>query len=218
MLKLNYYNKTTDGILTSFTLPSTTLSYFTNLGKITNKGIETSIGWNDKIGNDFTYNVNANFSYNKNIVNSLGNTTNFQVLGNGGINVTESGKSIGYFYGYTQTGIYQSTADLDKIPHLSTSLPGDISYADLNGDGVITPLDRSYLGTPFPPYSYGLSLSFGYKGFDATIEGQGVAGNKIYVQRRTANFSVLNYESNRLNAWTGAGTSNVEPIIEFAWQ
>jgi TonB-linked SusC/RagA family outer membrane protein len=212
--EVGYYNKTTDGILTSFTLPSTTLAYFTNLGKITNKGVEVSLGWNDKIGSSLTYNVNANFSYNKNIVNSLGNATNFQILGNGGVNVTESGMSIGYFYGYKQTGIYQSTADLDKIPHLSTSLPGDISYADINGDGIISPLDRTYLGTPFPPYAYGLSLSLGYKGFDATIEGQGSAGNKIYVQRRTANFAVLNYETNRLNAWTGPGTSNVEPIID----
>jgi hypothetical protein len=55
-----------------------------------------------------------------------------------------------------------------------------------------------------------------YKGFDATAEGQGVAGNKIYVQRRVANFAALNYESNRLNAWTGPGTTNIEPILNNA--
>jgi TonB-linked SusC/RagA family outer membrane protein len=212
-LELNYYNKTTDGILTSFVLPSSTKRYFTNLGKITNKGTEISLGWNDKLGSELTYNISGNFSYNKNTVNSLGNVSNFQILGNGGINVTESGQSVGYFYGYRQTGIYQSTADLDKIPRMSTSLPGDIAYADLNGDGAITPADRAYLGTPFPPYSYGLNLGFSYKGFDATIQGQGSAGNKIYLQRRTANFAPLSYESNRLNAWTAAGSTNVEPII-----
>ena len=46
------------------------------------------------------------------------------------------------------------------------------------------------------------------------LEGQGVAGNKIYTQRRIANFATLNYESNRLNAWTGGGTTNVEPILD----
>jgi len=212
--EINYYNKTTDGILTSFTLPGENKTYFTNLGKLTNKGFEFSLGWNDKIGEDFTYNISGNFSYNKNIVNSLGNTTNFQIIGNAGANLTETGNSIGYFYGYRQIGIYQSTADLDKMPHLQTSLPGDIAYEDTNGDGVITPADRTYLGTPFPPYSYGLTLSVAYKGFDATVQGQGVAGNKIYTQRRTANFAPFNYESNRLNAWTGPGTSNVEPIID----
>jgi hypothetical protein len=59
-----------------------------------------------------------------------------------------------------------------------------------------------------------MSLSLGYKGFDALIEGQGVVGNSIYTQRRTSNFATLNYEANRLNAWTGPGTSNVEPILD----
>lgn len=209
-----YYNKTTDGILTSFTLPNTTLSYFTNLGKITNKGIEISLGWNDKIGEDFGYSINGNFGYNKNVVNSLGNVTNFQIIGNGGVNLTQTGQSVGYFYGYKQVGIYQTPADVASKPGFANSAPGDIAYEDTNGDGVITPADRTYLGTPFPPYSYGLSLSVNYKGFDAIIEGQGVARNKIYTQRRTSNFAVLNYESNRLNAWTTPGSTNVEPILD----
>ncbi|MCY1524433.1 TonB-linked outer membrane protein, SusC/RagA family [compost metagenome] len=104
-------------------------------------------------------------------------------------------------------------------PGFSNSLPGDIMYQDISGpngvpDGIISALDRTYLGTPFPPYSYGLNLSLAYKGFDALIEGQGVAGNKIYTQRRTSTFAVLNYESNRLNAWTAPGTTNVEPILD----
>lgn len=216
-IEVGFYSKVTDGLLTSFTLPGaagTQQAYFTNLGKLTNKGIEIGIGWGDHIGQDFSYKINTNFSYNKNVVNSIGNTTAFQLLGNGGINVTETGQSVGYFYGYKQVGIYQSTADLDKQPHFSNSLPGDIAYADINHDGVITTADRTYLGTPFPPYNYGLSIALNYKGFDALLSGQGVAGNKIWLQRRTANFAVLNYESNRLNAWTAPGTSNVEPILD----
>lgn len=216
--EINLYNKTTQGIITSYPLPASQggLPYYTNLGKITNKGIELSIGWKDKIGTDFSYNISGNFSYNKNIVNSIGNTTNFQITGNSGVNLTETGQSIGYFYGYKQTGIYQSVADIGKMPAFANSLPGDIAYADINGDGVITSADRTYLGTPFPPYSYGLNLSMNYKGFDVMIEGQGVAGNEIYTQRRTLTFATLNYESNRLNAWTAAGSTNVEPILNNA--
>jgi hypothetical protein len=196
------------------TLPNESRGYFTNLGKITNKGIEVTLGWNDKIGNDFTYSISPNFSYNENVVNSIGDKTNFQLIGNSGANLTVTGESIGHFYGYRQTGIYQSTADLTKTPSFTNSLPGDISYADINGDGAITAADRTYLGTPFPPYSFGFSISAAYKGFDATIDGQGVAGNKIYTQRRISNFAVLNYESNRLNAWTVPGSTNVEPIMD----
>lgn len=212
--ELTYYNRTTKDILTAVTLPNETRSYFTNLGKITNKGVEVSVSWDDAIGNDFTYGVSANFSYNKNVVNSIGDKTNFQLIGNGGANLTETGKSIGYFYGYRQIGIYQTTADLSKTPSFSNSLPGDIAYEDVNGDGVISSADRTYLGTPFPPYSFGLNINAGYKGFDLIMQGQGVAGNKIYTQRRTANFAVLNYEANRLNAWTAPGSTNVEPILD----
>ncbi|KQC02686.1 TonB-dependent receptor [Pedobacter sp. Hv1] len=213
---INFYSKTTTGLLTTFPLPAAQggLTYFTNLGKNTNKGIEATLGWSDKIGKEFSYSLSGNFSYNKNRIVSLGNTTEFQITGNSGINLTSTGQSIGYFYGYRQVGIYQTAKDMLSMPAFSNSQLGDIAYEDINGDGIISPLDRTYLGTPFPPYSYGMSLSLAYKGFDALVEGQGVVGNKIYTQRRTANFATLNYESNRLNAWTGPGTSNVEPILD----
>jgi TonB-linked SusC/RagA family outer membrane protein len=212
--ELNFYNRTTTDILTSVTLPNESRGYFTNLGKITNKGIEVTLSWADKIGKNITYSVSPNFSYNNNVVNSIGDKTNFQLIGNSGANLTETGKSIGYFYGYRQTGIYQSTAELTKMSAFANSLPGDISYEDVNQDGAITAADRTYLGTPFPPYSFGINISLGYNGFDALFEGQGVAGNKIYTQRRIGNFAVLNYESNRLNAWTAPGSTNVEPILD----
>lgn len=212
--EINLYDRTTSGILSRLTIPNDSRSYFTNLGKITNRGLEVSMGWNDHITDDFTYGINANFSYNKNWVNSIGDKINFQLTGNSGANLTESGKSIGYFYGYKQVGIYQTTADLVHMPALSNSLPGDIAYADIDGDGVITPKDRTYLGTPFPPYNFGSSVSLGYKGFDLQVDGQGVAGNKIYTQRRVAQFAPLNYETNRLNAWTSAGSTNIEPILD----
>ena len=84
-------------------------------------------------------------------------------------------------------------------------MPGDIAYLDVNNDGVIGPADRGYIGTPFPPYNYGGSFAVEYKGFDFEIAGQGSAGHKIYTQRRTATFAVLNYEAMRLNAWTTPG-------------
>lgn len=212
--EINLYKKNTKDIITSVPLLSSSgnLNYRTNLGNIANKGLEVSLNWSDKIGGDFSYSVSPNFSYNKNEVVSIGNNFNFQI--NRNVNRTVTGESIGHFYGYRQTGIYQSTADLDKIPRLSNSLPGDIAYADLNGDGVITAADRENLGSPFPSWSYGLNVTLGYKGFDLLLQGQGVADNYIYTQRRTGTFADLNYETNRLNAWTAPGTSNVEPILE----
>ena len=214
--EVTFYDRTTKDILTRLTLLGTAgnYTYLTNLGTISNKGIEVSLGWNDKIGKDFTYGITTNFSYNKNKVVSIGDNFNFEILGNGGVNKTITNESIGYFYGFRQIGVYQTVADLDKTPGFSNSLPGDVAYEDINGDGIIDSKDRTYLGTPFPIYNFGVNLSLGYKGFDFILEGQGVAGNKIFTQRRTGTFAPLNYEANRLNAWTGAGTSNVEPILD----
>lgn len=212
--EINYFDKKTEDLLTTYTLlgPSGNYRYYDNLGTVTNKGFEISLGWNDKIGKDFSYSINPNFSYTANKVVALGNTINFQVTN--GINVTESGRSIGYFRGYKQVGIYQSAADMEKMPVMAGSQIGDIAYADVNGDGVINTSDRTYLGSPFPPYAYGLSITLNYKGFDATIDGQGFAGHKIYTQRRTQVFATLNYEANRLNAWTTPGSTNIEPILD----
>lgn len=215
-VEVNLYDRSTFDIITSVTLPSAAGGYpfRTNLGTISNKGIEVSLGWNDQIGEDFTYNLSPNFSYNRNKVESIGDNISFLLTGNEGANRTITGESIGHFFGYRQVGIYQTTADLDRMPRLNNSLPGDIAYEDTNGDGAITPADRVNLGSPFPEWSFGFDLSFGYRGFDALIQGQGVAGNYVYTQRRTADFAVVNFESNRANAWTGAGTSNVEPILD----
>ncbi|OAQ39101.1 SusC/RagA family TonB-linked outer membrane protein [Pedobacter psychrophilus] len=215
--EIDLYNRKTVDLITRITLPGSSgnITYFTNLGSISNKGVEVALGYNDKIGKDFTFGISPNFSYNKNNVESLGNDFNFTLTGNGGVNRTITGESIGHFFGYRQVGVYQSIADLQNKPAFSNSQVGDIAYADLNGDGVITAAgDREILGSPMPDFNYGFNINTGYKNFDLLLQGQGVAGNSIYTQRRTNSFAILNYESNRLNAWTGAGTSNVEPILD----
>ncbi|MFT2008329.1 TonB-dependent receptor [Pontibacter sp. 13R65] len=211
-----FYDRTTKDIITALTLLGTAgdISFRTNLGEISNKGVELSLAWSDNIGSDFFYSFAPNVSYNKNNVESIGPGIDFTIFGNGGVNRTITGESIGHFFGYRQTGIYQTTADLDNMASFPTSQPGDIAYEDVNGDGEITPADRVNLGSPFPTWNFGGSFSAGYKAFDFMVDVQGVAGNKIYTQRRTATFAPLNFETNRLNAWTGAGTTNIEPILD----
>ncbi len=212
---VDFYDRKTDDILTYITLPNDSRPYFTNLGTIDNRGVEITAGWKDNITKDLSYSINGNFSVNKNKVVSIGNNFDFEITN--GINRTRSGYSIGYFYGYVQTGIYQSQTAIDKAPHIYAPLsqPGDISYLDLNGNDTISAADdRTYIGTPFPKYNFGVSVSFAYKGFDLQVDGQGVAGNMIYLKRRTYTFADLNYETNRLDAWHGEGTSSTEPILD----
>jgi TonB-linked SusC/RagA family outer membrane protein len=219
-LDVDFYDRKTHDILTFITIPNSDKLYFTNLGTIDNKGIEITAGWRDNIRKDFTYSVNGNFSVNTNKVLSIGDNFNFEIdnIASGQtINKTTTGYSIGYFYGYQQTGIYQTAEEIKNAPFFvgtQPPLPGDISYRDVDGNDTINQNDRTYLGTPFPKYNFGISISLAYKNIDLLIDGQGVAGNKIYLQRRTYTFADLNYESNRLDAWKKKGSSNVEPILD----
>ena len=212
-LDVDFYDRKTHDILTFITVPNDNKPYFTNLGTIDNKGLEISAGWRGQIAKNLSYSLNGNFSVNTNKVESIGDNFNFAITN--GINKTVSGNSIGYFYGYEQIGIYQSTEQIDSTPHIIApmSLPGDIYYRDADGNDTINQFDRTYIGTPFPKYNFGLSFSIAFKGFDLGIDGQGVAGNKIYLQRRTYTFTTLNYESNRLDAWKIKGDGNTEPVL-----
>ena len=59
-----------------------------------------------------------------------------------------AGYPIGYFYGYKVEGVYQSQADIDASPKntLATVTPGDLKFADVDGNGEITPEDRTMIG------------------------------------------------------------------------
>lgn len=68
--EIEVYNKKTEDILTT---PSVYLTLGTktaptmNTASMQNKGIEITVGWQDKIG-DFSYSISGNFSFNKNKV------------------------------------------------------------------------------------------------------------------------------------------------------
>ena len=57
---------------------------------------------------------------------------------------------------------------------------GDPKYLDLNGDGVITEADKQIVGHPNPDYTYGITNTFRYKGFDLNVLVQGQSGGSIY--------------------------------------
>lgn len=106
-------------------------------------------------------------------------------------------------------------ADIDASPEntLATVTPGDLKFADVNGDGKITPEDRTMIGDPTPDVTYGLSLGVSYKNWDLSIEMMGQGGNQIYRTWDNYNFAQFNYMEQRLDRWHGEGTSNSQPLL-----
>ena len=128
---------------------------------------------------------------------------------------TMAGYPIGYFYGYKVAGVYQSQADIDASPKntLATVTPGDLKFADVNGDGEITPEDRTMIGNPTPKVTYGFSLGVNYKNWSLGIDMMGQGGNQIFRTWDNYNFAQFNYLEQRMDRWHGEGTSNSQPLL-----
>lgn len=222
-----YYKKTIDWLVQPEGLASLgTAPAWMNGGDILNTGIESSLTWDDHIG-DFTYGIKGNISYNKNEVLKIDNQYGI-MPGKSGVLMpnmsyiyrAQVGYPLGYFRGYKMDGIFQNQEDIDNYVDtngnkiMPSAKPGDIKFLDLNGNGTIEEDDKTMIGDPHPDFTYGINLSLGYKGFDFSINGYGVAGNQIAKSYRNWTNKIFNnYTTESLGAWDGEGTSNTIPAV-----
>ena len=184
-LLADYYTTKTSDLLLNVSISSvsgfqTTLQ---NLGEVENKGFEIALSSKNFVG-DFSWDTDINFSTNKNEVLSL-NENNEPIFsaGSAGIrHVTRVGDPIGSYYGYVVDGIYQSEAEIANAP-IDTQAPdpgvGDFRFKDIDGDGQITPEDRTVTGSYFPDFTWGINNRLSYKNLDFSLLIQGVEGNEI---------------------------------------
>jgi TonB-linked SusC/RagA family outer membrane protein len=228
-----YYNKKTKDLMTyvdrsAIGLPQELI----NGGSIRNWGEEFLASWNQSFSRDLSVNLSGNITFMKNKVLSLAKDIPTGVLdrysqNNGTADSrTQPGHPIGSFYGYIQTGVFQSYADILKSPSeasLGSVRPGDRKYADISGpdgvpDGVIDANDKTFIGNPTPDFMYGTSITLNYKNISLDITGEGVYGNEIFRVWNSLEspFQRVNYAAFQLNRWHGPGTSNWEPIISQA--
>lgn len=192
-----------------------------NAGSVRNSGFELAVGYKNRITKDFSIDANYNVTFLKNKVTQVNNGTGYFPGGSFGLSEQPSrmeiGMPMGYFYGYKMEGIFQNQAEIDAAPSQSglgsaLTSPGDIRYADTNGDGVITAADKTKIGSPIPAATMGFNLTLNYKGFDFTAYAFASLGNDMVraYERTVPNANRLNYV---LDRWTGEGTSNSVPRV-----
>lgn len=181
-LTVDYYNRITTDLLLSVQVPTLTgfSSAIRNIGQVENKGMEFGLSTRNLTGT-FTWNTDLNLSFNRNNVLALGPTGDAIRSGSGvgETNITVIGQPLGSFFGYRQLGIFRDQADLDAYPHFADSRPGDVKFEDVNGDKKIDANDRTLIGNNQPDFTYGMTNSFSYKGFDLNVVVQGVQGGQI---------------------------------------
>ncbi|MBB3186555.1 SusC/RagA family TonB-linked outer membrane protein [Microbacter margulisiae] len=166
-----------------------------NIGKVRNQGVDFDITYADHI-NDFKFRIGLNGCYAKNKVlffDEAPGAPAWQI---------QTGHPMYSGLYYKAIGIFHTQAEVDKYPHMDGARPGDIIFADINGDGKINALDevRIYKSS-VPTLTGGVNLYGEYKNFDLNVFIQGQAGAVRYVQPTgSTEFNYL--QSTYDNRWT----------------
>jgi len=183
---VDYYKRNTTNLLYTIPIPAVSgyVNTFGNVGEIQNRGLELSLTSVNITNDNFNWSTNFNIGGNRNKILHLG-TTDADIITTGDnplVTILKVGQPLGMFYGYKTAGVFMNQQDvLDNavMKFNASSGPGDTKFVDTNGDGLITPADRTLLGNPNPQFNYGLTNTFKYKSFDLSVQLQGVHGGKI---------------------------------------
>lgn len=220
---VDYFRKETSDILVRVPVPQAggpQSAPFVNAGVVENKGWDFAIIFKGG-SRELNYSFSANLSTVANKVISLADSE--PILGgfglsDGPITRTEPGYPVGSFFLYESLGLFQSQEEIESSPFQTVDTrPGDVKFADINGDGVIDDKDRAHVGSPFPRFIYGLSANFQYKDFDLSILGQGVQGNDVYFLFGNFAYEVqsrgFNSYADIMNRWTPENTNTDIPRV-----
>lgn len=163
----------------------------TNNTDLKTYGFEMNLAWQDRLQNDFSYNVNFLLFDSQTEILEYPNPT-------GNLNTYRKGQMMGEIWGYTTLGIAQTQEEMNN--HLASLSEGgqdalggnweagDIMFVDINGDGKIDNGsntegdhgDLSIIGNSLPRYSIGLDLGANWKGFDFRAFFQGVLKRDVF--------------------------------------
>jgi hypothetical protein len=156
----------------------------------------------------FNLNLNGNISINRNKVLNLGGASTIITAGAERsylTHITEAGQPVGMFYGYKVAGMVRQS-DMANIaidnanyntstqsfpkgyvlkgPPRSTAQtnplrPGDLYFKDVNGDGIVNAGDLGIIGSPYPKFTYGFTVSANYHQVDLSAAFAGSYGNQV---------------------------------------
>lgn len=150
-----------------------------NNASIVTRGWELSLTWRDRINNDLNYSARFMLADSRSHVTKYLNTA-------GLIDEWYVGKEVGEIWGYTTVGLIQTAEEAASMADQSYFYnewgPGDVRYADLNGDSKIDDGNRtlddhgdlSIIGNTSPRYTMGFTGTVNWKNFDFSMFWNGV--------------------------------------------
>ncbi|GGE96244.1 SusC/RagA family TonB-linked outer membrane protein [Hymenobacter cavernae] len=208
---VEYYDAKTEDLLLNRQIPiiSGYGTILDNVGSVRNRGLEVSLTTANVQNSNFTWETTLNASGNRNKLLSLGYTSADDIGNNLFI-----GRPLNGVYTYVKTGVWQQGEDPSGQD--PTAKPGDLKFADLNGDKQITTLDRRYLGTNLPKWQGGITNTFTYKGLSLRVFIQTVQG--VLKNNNNLNFLDLGGRLNtsrEVGYWTPENKSQDRPGLSY---
>lgn len=202
-LAVDYFHNIREDILMQrVTIPTASgfrQNPYQNFGRTENRGIESALMLNHSVGR-WNFTARGNFTYSQNKVLERDEIPQLYDYMNA------TGQPINQPRLYIADGLY-TPDDFDILDranggyeyHLKEHLakpsanvsPGDIKYRDLNGDGIIDSMDRTYVNGMYPSVPqivYGFGLNVDYRNFSAGIFFQGVGRTSANLLTKTSNF------------------------------
>ena len=196
-------------------------SYWTNGGKLSNKGIEFSA--NAKLLNlkNFHWELGLSVGHYINKITELPNGS-YTTSVYGGEILTSVGNPAGVFYGYKTKGVFateaQATAsNLKKMNANGTYSyfgAGDVIFDDVHKDGIIDAQDKQIIGNPNPKLYGTISNKFSYKKLTLSALFTYSYGNDVYNYQRSqleAGIDYSNQSTAMLSRWVTEGQVTSQP-------
>jgi len=226
-VQLDWWKKTTEDLLFQVPLAGVTGNYAAapsvNVASMDNNGVDFQIITRGNFTEDLSFEFTFNNSFLHNEITFLAPGIDF-IGGPGyrGISPIRNsvGRPISSFFGYKVIGYFNSEAEVASSPPQDGKGLGRFRYADVNGDGAITPEDRTFLGSAVPDYTGGATLNFKYKNIEFETYWYASVGNEIFNQSKwfTDFFGTFEGSAKGINAkksWTPElGNNAAAPIWE----
>lgn len=181
------------------------------------RGFEAGLSYQDRLGN-LLYNLRVNVSAFRDKVTELPESVRFAYPGNAEQDIL--GRSPSSHFGYVVDGIFQNEQEVEDHANQPGAAPGRLRFKDLNGDGEITELDQTWLGTGIPDFELGFGADLYYSNFELSFFFQGLFGADVFNSMKmftdfTSIWNETNWGVRTLDAWTPQNTDTDIPALSL---